>query len=64
MVDDEFGEADCGKDKVKILLAFSISKNQTKVGYLTFGAKKAFNFLWHAFTQMPIFQHFNPKRHI
>ena len=32
--------------------------------YLTPAAKKAFNHLWHAFTQAPIFQHFDSKQHI
>ena len=26
--------------------------------------KKAFNHLWHAFTQASIFQHFDPEWHI
>ena len=32
--------------------------------YLILAAKKAFNHLQHAFIQTPIFQHFDPKRHI
>ena len=32
--------------------------------YLTLAAKKAFNHLWHIFTQAPIFQYFNSKQHI
>ena len=32
--------------------------------YLTLAAKKAFNHLRHAFTQAPIFQHFDLERHI
>ena len=46
--------------------------NNTKKGvkaakdfdYLTPAAKKAFNYLRHAFTQAPILQHFDPERHI
>ena len=32
--------------------------------YLIPNAKKVFNYLWHMFTQVPILQHFVPKRHI
>ena len=32
--------------------------------YLNPGAKKAFNYLWHAFIQAPILQHFDLKWHI
>ena len=32
--------------------------------YLTPDIKNAFNYLRHAFTQAPIFQHFDPERHI
>ena len=46
--------------------------NNTKKGvkaakcsdYLTPAAKKAFNHLWYVFTQAPILQHFDAKRHI
>ena len=33
-------------------------------GYLTPDIKKVFNYIWHAFTKAPIFQHFDLKRHI
>ena len=32
--------------------------------YLTPATKKTFNYLRHAFTQAPIFQHFDPEQHI
>ena len=32
--------------------------------YLTLTAKKTFNYLWHAFTQAPILQHFDLEQHI
>ena len=32
--------------------------------YLIPVAKKAFDHIWHAFTQAPIFQHFDLERHI
>ena len=32
--------------------------------YLTLSAKKAFNLLWHAFTQAPILQYFNSEWNI
>ena len=32
--------------------------------YLTSSAKKTFNLLQYAFTQMPIFQHFDPELYI
>ena len=32
--------------------------------YLTSATKKAFNHLWHSFTQAPIIQHFDPERYI
>ena len=45
----------CDKDKARILLVFFASKDLTGVGNLIFAVKKAFNFLQHAFTQVPIF---------
>ena len=32
--------------------------------YLIPDTKKVFNYLWHAFTQAPILQHFDPEWHI
>ena len=44
------------------------TKNDIKAAkssdYLTSDIKKAFNFLWYTFTQAPIFQHLDLKRHI
>ena len=41
------------------------SKNSNSVtGYLIFGAKQAFTQLRKAFTEAPIFRHFDPKYHI
>ena len=50
LVDDDFGDGDYGEDEARILSASSVSKNATGVDYLTFGAKKAINFLQYAFT--------------
>ena len=33
-------------------------------GYLALDTKKAFNYLRHTVTKAPIFQHFDPERHI
>ena len=39
-------------------------KAARKSNYLTLYVKKAFNHLQHTFTQAPILQHFDSKRHI
>ena len=64
VADNRFGRAVCGKDEARILLVSSIFKKSTKVKFLTFGTKKAFNLLRYAFIQVPIFQHFDLKWHI
>ena len=64
LANNVFGKGDYDKNKVKILSTSSTSKDPIKAGYLTFGTKKGFNFLWHTFTKRPIFQHFNQKWHI
>ena len=64
LANDEFGENNYGKDEVTILSAFFASMDLTRAGYLTSGPKKTFNFLWHAFTQALILQHFDLKEYI
>ena len=54
MANDEFSKSNCGEDEARILLASSVFKKSTRVDYVIFGAKNAFNFLWYAFTQMSI----------
>ena len=39
-------------------------KNARSPNYLNLAAKKTFNYLWHAFIQAFIFQHFDLERHI
>ena len=50
-MDDKFDRGDCGEDKATILSTSSISKDQTKAGYLSSSVKKACNHLRHAFIQ-------------
>ena len=64
LTNDKFGGGDYDKDEARILLIFSASKDLTGAGYLTFGAKKSFNFLRHAFIQASILQHFDLERYI
>ena len=64
LADNKFVKNDCIKDEARILLAFFTFRNLIRVDYLTSGTKKALNFLQHAFTQVSILQHFDPKRQI
>ena len=43
-----------GDNETTILLTSSMSKQLTRAKYLTFGTRKAFNYLQYIFTQTPI----------
>ena len=75
---DEFGRSDHSKNKTRTFVStkgsagadypsfnyvsYAVSKNISN--YLTPDAKKAFDQLRQAFTEAPIFQHFDPERYI
>ena len=71
---DEFGGGDCGENEAKTSASTkgptgadypsSDQVSHAVSNYLTPDAKKAFDQLRQAFTEAPIFQHFNPKRYI
>ena len=48
-------EVDRNGNKIRILLIFFMFKKSTRAGYLTYGARKDFNYLHYSFTQTPIF---------
>ena len=50
VANNEFGRGNYSENEARILLASFASQNLIKVSYLTFGAKKTFKFLQHAFT--------------
>ena len=75
---DEFGGDNCGENEARMSAlpkeptrADYLSSNQFShivsnnvSNYLTLDAKKAFDQLCQAFTEVPIFQHFDPERYI
>ena len=50
LANNKFGGSNCGENKTRILSALFMSKDPTRADYLTSGAKKTFQLLWHAFT--------------
>ena len=50
VANNKFGRGDYGKDKLRILSVFFMSKKSTRADFLIFNVKKVFNFLQYAFT--------------
>ena len=62
---NKVSRGEIGGNKIRILSTSStLNKNSIRADYLTSGAKKAFNLLWYAFTQVLILQHFDLEWHI